>query len=193
MTSVCNSAFVAEYSHPAFTCSKLTIETLEQRCEICSNLSIKLQKRRQWPRFGGFIVNFEHTSHLCSSVSIVNFEHVIAGWVGKHWRNGTSVSNGSIGIHRRCSGEKVFLKSFAIFTDKHVCWSLFIKNRLQYRCFAKNIMKFLRTPYLKNTCEWLSFYPRTCFFARKCITHPAFTCSKLTMETLEQFVKYVES
>ena len=29
---------------------------------------------------GGFIVNFEHISHLCSNVSIVNFEHVIAGW-----------------------------------------------------------------------------------------------------------------
>ena len=31
-------------------------------------------------RFGGFIVNFEHISHLCSTVSIVNFEHVIADW-----------------------------------------------------------------------------------------------------------------
>ena len=31
--------------------------------------------------FWCFIVNFEHISHLCSSVSIVNFEHVIAGWV----------------------------------------------------------------------------------------------------------------
>ena len=30
--------------------------------------------------FGVFIVSFEHVSHLCSSVSIVNFEHVIAGW-----------------------------------------------------------------------------------------------------------------
>ena len=28
-----------------------------------------------------FIVNFEHISHLCSSVSTVNFKHVIAGWV----------------------------------------------------------------------------------------------------------------
>ena len=28
-----------------------------------------------------FTVNFEHISHLCSSVSIVNFEHAIAGWV----------------------------------------------------------------------------------------------------------------
>ena len=31
-------------------------------------------------RVGVFIVNFEHISHLCSSVSFVNFEHVIAGW-----------------------------------------------------------------------------------------------------------------
>ena len=29
----------------------------------------------------GFIVNFEHISHLCSSVSIVNFEQINAGWV----------------------------------------------------------------------------------------------------------------
>ena len=34
----------------------------------------------QWRRFGVFIVNFEHISHLCSSVSIVDFEHVIVGW-----------------------------------------------------------------------------------------------------------------
>ena len=39
--------------------------------------SIKVRRRR----FGGFIVSFEHISHLCSSVSIVNFEHVIADWV----------------------------------------------------------------------------------------------------------------
>ena len=26
------------------------------------------------------IANFEHILHLCPSVSIVNFEHVIAGW-----------------------------------------------------------------------------------------------------------------
>ena len=57
----------------AFTYSKLTIETLEQRCETCSKLTIKPPKRRHWRRFGGFIVNFEHISHLCSSVSIANF------------------------------------------------------------------------------------------------------------------------
>ena len=43
-------------SQPAFTCSKLTIETIEQRCEICSKLTIN------WTYF-------------------INFEDVIAGWV----------------------------------------------------------------------------------------------------------------
>ena len=62
------------------TCSKLTIETLEQGCEIGSKLTIKTPKRRHWRRFGVFTVNFEHISQLCSSVSIVNFEYVNAGW-----------------------------------------------------------------------------------------------------------------
>ena len=66
-------------TQPAITCSKLTIDTLEQSCEICSKLTIKTPKQHQWRRFGVFIVNFEHISHLCSSVSIVNFEQVNAG------------------------------------------------------------------------------------------------------------------
>ena len=66
-----------ETSQSAFTCSKLTIETPEQRCEICSKLTIKPPKRRG---FGGIIVNFEHILHLFSSASIVNFEHVNAGY-----------------------------------------------------------------------------------------------------------------
>ena len=62
---------IAFTSQPTFTCSKLTIKTLEQRCETCSKLAIKTPKRRQWRRFGVFVVNFEHISHLYSSVSIV--------------------------------------------------------------------------------------------------------------------------
>ena len=41
-----------------------------------NNKATKTRRRR----FGGFIVNFEHISHLCSSVSTVNFEQVNAGW-----------------------------------------------------------------------------------------------------------------
>ena len=76
-------------SHPAIACSKLTMETLEQRFEICSKLTIKPPKRRRWCRFGGFIINLhrfgsffvnvEQISNLCSSVSIVNFEKVNSG------------------------------------------------------------------------------------------------------------------
>ena len=66
---------------PAYTCSKSTIKTLEQRCEIRSKLKIEIPKRRQWRPFGVFNLNFEHISHFCSSVSIVNLEHVITGWV----------------------------------------------------------------------------------------------------------------
>ena len=51
--------------------------------EICLKLTIKPPKRRHWRRFGDFFVNFEHISHLCSSVSIAKFEHVIAGWDAK--------------------------------------------------------------------------------------------------------------
>ena len=68
------------YTLPSRNLQKL-IEKLEQRCEICSKLTVKTPKQRQWCRFGVFIVNFEHILHLSSSVSIVNFEYVIAGWV----------------------------------------------------------------------------------------------------------------
>ena len=64
--------------------------------------------------------------------------------------------------------KKTVLKNFAIFTGKHRYWSLFlinlhvlkiykfIKKRLQHRCFPVNIVKFLRTPILKNIGErWL--------------------------------------
>ena len=35
-----------------------------KKCEICSKLTIKTSKRRQWRRSGVFIVNFDHISHL---------------------------------------------------------------------------------------------------------------------------------
>ena len=49
-------------------------------CEISSKLTVKTPKQRHWRHFGVFIVDFEHISHLCSGVSIANFEQVNAGW-----------------------------------------------------------------------------------------------------------------
>ena len=47
------------------TYSKLTMETLEKRCEMYSKLTINTPERRQ-RRSGVFIVNFEYISHLVS-------------------------------------------------------------------------------------------------------------------------------
>ena len=56
------------------------------------------------------------------------------------------------------------LKNVAIFTGKHLCWSLFliklqtcsfIKKRLQHWYFPLHVRKFLRTSILKNISEGL--------------------------------------
>ena len=69
--------------------------------------------------------------------------------------------------HQRCFIKRAVLKNFAIFTGKHLCRSRFLlklqafrlkkrlKKRLLHRCFSVNLVKFLRTPTLKNTCEQL--------------------------------------
>ena len=55
---------------------KVNNRNTRTRCEICSKLTKKITERRHWRRSGIFIVNFTPWS----SVSIVNFEQVIAGW-----------------------------------------------------------------------------------------------------------------
>ena len=39
------------------------------------------------------------------------------------------------------------LRNFAILTEKHLCWSLFIKKRLQHIFSPVNIAKFLKTAF----------------------------------------------
>ena len=50
-------------------------------CKICSKLTIKTPDLRHWSRSGAFIVNFKTHFTPCSSVFIVNFVQVNAGWV----------------------------------------------------------------------------------------------------------------
>ena len=57
-----------------------------------------------------------------------------------------------------CSVKKLVLKNFAIFTGKHLCWSISLiklKKTIQHRCFPVNIAKILRESILKNICEQL--------------------------------------
>ena len=56
---------------------KVNNRNTRTRCTICSKLTIKTPKRRHWRRSGVSIVDFEH---CCSSVPIVNFEPLNAGW-----------------------------------------------------------------------------------------------------------------
>ena len=63
---------------------------------------------------------------------------------------------------------KKFLKNFANFTGKHLCWSdflikfvkNFVKKRLQHRFFTVKFAKFLRTPILKKIYKRLLLYMR---------------------------------
>ena len=65
--------------------------------------------------------------------------------------------------HRGYSIKNGIFKNFTILKGKHVSWSLFlrklqvfIKRRIQLRCFPVNIAKVLRTPCIfKNICEGL--------------------------------------
>ena len=52
----------------------------------------------RWRRSGVFIVNYEHIFLSSSIVSIVNFEHVIAGWVKTIVLNSYSTLN----FHPKC-------------------------------------------------------------------------------------------
>ena len=74
---------------------KVNNRNTRTRCEICSKLLINISERRLWNMFkvnnkdtrttpGIILVSLLLTLNIfspCSSVSIVNFKHVTAGWV----------------------------------------------------------------------------------------------------------------
>ena len=42
------------------------------------------------------------------------------------------------------------LKKFAMFTGKHLCWSLFLIKLQAFRCFPVNITKLLRAGFYRT-------------------------------------------
>ena len=95
----------------------------------------------------------------CSSVSIVNFELVNAGW--------------DIGLVRSNHSQTFYktgvLKNFGNFSGKYLCRNLFLK-KLQHRCFPVKFANFLGTHFLIEhiRCLLLFDHPIT-FFRYNCL------------------------
>ena len=66
-------------SQPAFTFSKLTIETLEQGVSM-SKVTTKTPERRHWHCSGVFIVNIGHISHLVLVFLLLTLSKKNAGY-----------------------------------------------------------------------------------------------------------------
>ena len=62
---------------------KVNNKNTRTRCEICSKLTVTTPEKRT--------LNIQLLTYFtpCSSVSIINFKHVIAGWVIWHSAGGT--------------------------------------------------------------------------------------------------------
>ena len=83
--------------------------------------------------------------------------------------------------HRRSSIKITVLKNFAIFTGKHLCWSLSLKKSKAFRpaallkrdsntgCLFVNIAKFLRKSILKNICEMVFLHYQSTSFVVQCL------------------------
>ena len=61
--------------------------------------------------------------------------------------------------------KKAALRNFAIFTGKHLCWSLFLIKLQAFKCFSMNIAK---TSILRNICEWMLLYQSELFMFHYC-------------------------
>ena len=73
-------------------------------------------------------------------------------------------------IKKRCrsSRSQMFfkidvLKNFAIFTGKHLCWSLFLIKLQAFKCFPVNIAKFLRSSFFIENLLLQMFCFTLCF------------------------------
>ena len=107
--------------------------------------------------------------------------------------------------HQRRFAKNGVLKNFAKFTEKHLCWSLFLikLHKLYWKetptqMFSCEFCDNFKNTYLEEHLQMVAspFYLFNPFQASAQFlwtSQPSFTCSKSTMETLEKGVKYVQS
>ena len=73
----CHLVFLVRHATPVnIYLFQIKSRNARKKGGICSTLTIKTPERRYWRHSGVFIVNFEHISHLFSSVSF----HVFVCW-----------------------------------------------------------------------------------------------------------------
>ena len=90
------------------------------------------------------------------------FTFSLSYWGTKLWNNYLTTAEKNIvrtiSFKQRIK-EKLFLnqkRTKLLLTVALFCKHFYLnKKRLQDRCFPVNFMKFLRTHFLQNTCEWL--------------------------------------
>ena len=97
----------------------------------------------------------------CIFSKIKNNYYVLMENIIKMENDSLSVSLITRSSHQYCYIKKLFLKN-AQYSHKNTFVGVsfhkacsFIKNKLQHGCFPVNIVKFLRTHFLKNICERL--------------------------------------
>ena len=105
------------------------------RCGNCSRLRLKTLERCQWRRSSAYCSLLTYFK-LPSNYWIWTDRGLLGlYWKNKHFKDKIRYILRYViviyeGSHRRCSVKKGVLKNFAIFTGKHLCWSLYY---LSYR------------------------------------------------------------
>ena len=119
---------------PAFTCSKLTKETLA-RCEICSKLLKKTSEQDHWRRTVICIVNFGHICCFVLGFLSLILNNLIPAGLNCHW---------PINAYHSKSAESQFSwKSYSrkgatswLWFSTRLSWDIFFHpNMFLYFCF----------------------------------------------------------
>ena len=150
---------------------KVNNRNTRKRCEICSQLTKKAPHRRQWHRSGVFIVNFEHIPYPLPVFLLLTVDYYKVSQSSV--QQSQFVGYFCTSLIEFVLGKFSFLKSsFSVsipkigHNDKHFLWE---SSQIVTHC-------------------WICFRKLL-----QLLSQSALTCSKLTIGTLEQGVKYVQS
>ena len=115
-----------------------------------------------WRRFGVFIINFEHISHLCSSASIVNFEHVNCRLGNCSWWYHFDCQN-SVGIvfHSFSSNKdtpnKLIFNTYLLLLNIHIIITLFLLGKVKIIALWRTLF-LISNAFFNSASVLLNFF-----------------------------------